>query len=288
MSRYPRRPQGWAVSGHRSAGPFTTAVSFVRADGRRVEWSSRAHRKHASSLSRVRPGRDRAVWAPHRASWWIAVLFVGGSVCFVVAPLPGFLQAVGPQTVGAVFFGGSVLFTAAALVQWLETVNADPGPGAPPATRLRVVTWEPHRIDWWISGVQLLGTLFFNASTFSALSTAIDSPAYNQQVWRPDALGSVCFLVSGYLAYVEVAGGLLARPLRTLEGGIVAVNLLGCVAFGASAAASYVLPSTGGELGPNISLVGTSLGALAFLIGALLLLPEGAAEQVGAQASPSR
>ena len=52
------------------------------------------------------------------------------------------------------------------------------------------------------------------------------------------------------------------------------MNLLGCVAFGISAVASYVVPTTGNQI--NVSTVNTftALGALCFLIGALLLLPE--------------
>ena len=184
-----------------------------------------------------------------RVTWWIAVLFAAGSACFLVAPFPGFLQLVGPVADGVVFFVGSLLFTSAAAVQWLQTINADGG------RRLRVVTFEPHRLDWWSAGVQLLGTLFFNATTFRALQTGLDSPSYDQVVWRPDALGSVCFLVSGYLAYVEVTGSLLGHPRRTMESAIASVNLLGCVAFGISAVAAYVVPTTGSEI--NVSSVNT-------------------------------
>ena len=66
--------------------------------------STRWHRKHASRLSRVRPGAEHMLWAPHRASWWIAWLFSVGSVCFLVAPLPPFLNLVGPEVVGVTFF----------------------------------------------------------------------------------------------------------------------------------------------------------------------------------------
>ena len=45
---------------------------------------------------------------------WMAVLFAAGSLCFVVAPFPGFVQLVGAQADAAVFFAGSVLFTLAA------------------------------------------------------------------------------------------------------------------------------------------------------------------------------
>jgi hypothetical protein len=272
---YPTTPTGWTTVGRRSIGPFTTHVTYRRSDGSTVEWSSRGHRKHASPLSRARR-RELVHWAPHRASWWIATLFAIGSTCFLVAPIPAFLRLVGPVVDGAVFFVGSLLFTSAAALQWLETINASRGPNQAAGRRLKVLTFEPRRIDWWSSGVQLLGTLFFNATTFRALQTGLDSPSYDRLVWRPDALGSICFLVSGYLAYVEVAGHLLGRPRRTLESAIATVNLLGCLAFGVSAVASHVVPTTGDER--NLAAVNlfTALGALCFLIGAVLMLPEGA------------
>jgi hypothetical protein len=232
-------------------------------------------RKHASRLSRVRKG-ERALWAPRRASWWIAVLFVVGSTCFVVAPLPAYVRWVGATADGVTFFVGSVFFTSAAALQWLETLNADRGPGPSGKGAARVAVWEPGRIDWWSSGVQLLGTLFFNVTTFRALSTAIENPSYDRVVWRPDAYGSVCFLVSGYLAYVEVTGRLVSRPPSTLEGAVVTVNLFGCVAFGLAAIAGYVSSSSGELVNVTVANAATSLGALAFLVGAALLLPEGA------------
>jgi hypothetical protein len=135
LTAYPSTPPGWTVVERRTAGRFTTALTFRRPDGRLVEWSSRRHRKHASRLSRAGRG-DRALWAPRRASWWIAVLFMLGSSCFVVAPLPAYLSRVGGQADGATFFVGSLLFTSAAFLQWLETINADPrstGPGRAPS-----------------------------------------------------------------------------------------------------------------------------------------------------------
>ena len=276
MSQYPSTPEGWAVVGRRRTGPFTTGVTYAHPDGRTLEWSSRRHRKHASRLSRVRLRHEDVWWAPHRASWWISVLFVLGSTCFLVAPLPAFLELVGGRTDSTVFFVGSIFFTSAATLQWLETINADRGPGSPTRARTRWVAWEPRRIDWWVSGVQLLGTLFFNVTTFRALTTAVDQPSYDQVVWKPDAFGSICFLVSGYLAYVEVAGGVVSRLPRTLEGAVVGVNLAGCLAFGVSAVAGFVVPSTGAPMSVSVANAATCIGALGFLLGALLLLPEGA------------
>ena len=97
-------------------------------------------------------------WAPRRASWWIAVLFIVGSACFAIGPFPGFLQLVGAGADAAVFFAGSLFFTAAASLQLREAVNAGR---------------EARRIDRWASAVQLAGTLFFNLSTFEALQDGL-------------------------------------------------------------------------------------------------------------------
>ncbi|WP_433291536.1 hypothetical protein ACQP2F_25710 [Actinoplanes sp. CA-030573] len=191
-----------------------------------------------------------------RRALWIAVLFAAGSACFLVAPIPAFLRLVGPAADGAVFFAGSLLFTSAAALQCLQTAELDR---------------KTHRLDWWSSGVQLLGTLFFNVTTFRALRVSLDSSSYDRLVWRPDAFGSICFLVSGYLAYVAVSRHLLGLPRRTMESAIATVNLLGCVAFGISAVASYVVPTTGNERNLAVVNTFTALGALCFLIGAVLL-----------------
>ena len=220
--------------------------------------------------------RGLALWAPRQRWWWIAVLFAAGSACFLIAPIPAFLQLVGPAVDGVVFFAGSLLFTSAAALQWLETIDADRGPAGTAGPRRRLLPFQPRRIDWWSAAVQFLGTLFFNATTFRALQTGLDSPSYDRLVWRPDALGSVCFLISGYLAYVEVAGQPLGRPPRTLESAIASVNLLGCLAFGSSAVTSFVVPATGSEISLAMVNLCTALGALCFLVGALLLFPQNA------------
>jgi hypothetical protein len=225
-------------------------------------------------------------WAPRRESWWIAVLFAIGSTCFLVGPFPGFVELVGSAVDGVVFFIGSIFFTSAATLQYLEAINADRGPRLVAERELRLLTVEPARIDWWSCAVQLAGTVFFNVSTFHALESGLETTEYNRLVWTPDALGSVCFLVSGVLAYLEV-GGVSWRPRRALEWWIAAVNLVGCVAFGISAIASYVVPATGSALDLAAANSWTALGALCFLIGALLLLPEGAASRASATPEPA-
>ena len=54
---------------------------------------------------------------------------------------------------------------------------------------------------------------------------------------------------------------------------MAALNLAGSVAFAVSAVASYVVPDTDRTRNVALMNLGTFLGGLAFLVGALLLLP---------------
>jgi len=201
-------------------------------------------------------GARHGRWAPRGRAWWIGVLFAVGSLCFLVAPFPGFLQAVGSTVDGAVFFVGSLFFTSAATLQLVDSIEEG-----------------SNKLDLWSSLTQLVGTLLFNVNTFRALNAQIGNTSYDRLVWRPDAVGSALFLASGVLAYVAVSGGLLRRPPRTRPGLGAAVNLLGCVAFGVAAVGAYLVPSTGELVSETVSNAGTAFGALCFLVGALLLLP---------------
>jgi hypothetical protein len=84
--------------------------------------------------------------------------------------------------------------------------------------------------------------------------------------------GRVCFLVSGFIAY-RAAPRHGWRPARTGPGWWQpAVNLLGCLFFGISAVAGYVVPSTGSILDLAAANWNTSAGAACFLACALATL----------------
>src|SRR3954462_10773184 len=119
---------------------------------------------------------------------WMALFFAIGSACFLVGPFPGYARLVGGPAVAVTFFVGSVLFTAGGALQtWLAAPDRG-GSGAGPAAGRAAVR-------------QSAGPLFFNVTTFQALHTATSNPAYDRLVWRPDALGSICFLLSGAIAH---------------------------------------------------------------------------------------
>jgi hypothetical protein len=122
--------------------------------------------------------------------------------------------------------------------------------------------------------VQLVGTIFFNASTFHAMEQHLSGTEVNQLVWRPDVLGSICFLVASGLAWAEAGHAWWSWRPRSLSWRITALNLMGSIAFGVSAAASKVVGSSDQVRNVTLMNLGTFVGALCFLVGAMLLLPE--------------
>jgi hypothetical protein len=252
----------------RGFGPFVTFVVRKRPDGVIARWESRAHRKHLHGAAP--PGSTW--WAPRDRDWWIGVLFAVGSFLFALGTVPGYVDAVGARPDAVTFFVGSLFFTSAGFLQYREAVDA--APRRPGTARRRVFVFLPGQIDWQATAVQLVGTLEFNISTFAAIFAAVGTAQARHHVWRPDVFGSVCFLVASALAWFEVCHGWAAWRPRSLAWWITGVNLAGSVAFGFSAVASYVIPGTTELLSVPVTNLGTFVGAVCFLAGAVLLLFE--------------
>jgi len=175
----------------------------------------------------------------------IGILFMIGSACFAAASLPA-ASSLSEKAVGITYFIGSIFFTTAAFEQ------------------LRVARGQGTAV--WAAGIQFSGTLFFNVSTFAAMSDELSAHQANLLVWSPDAFGSVCFLVSSVLAELAVLHAvLLVRRSATL-------NLIGSVAFGISAIAGYVVPNTDQLLNASLATSMTLVGALCFLWAARILV----------------
>jgi hypothetical protein len=193
---------------------------------------------------------------------WMALFFAAGSLCFLVGPFPGYASLVGDSADAVTFFVGSLLFTAGGALQTYLSFHLRHSPGAGQAA-------------WLAATVQTLGTLCFNVTTYRAMNTALSSLEYNKLVWRPDALGSICFLVSGAIAFrASDRRGWL--PKRGAAGWWEPfVNLLGCVFFGIAAVAGHVVPETGTLLDQAAANWNTCLGAACFLACAMATLLTG-------------
>jgi len=232
--------------------PFVTDIRYSLPDGTSVHWEARRHRKVDA-----RGGR-------RGMTWWIGLLFVIGSSCFVLGPIPAYVAWVGNTAAAVTFFVGSLFFTTAAYLSYVQVVRE---------TGHRWFGWAPHHMGFWAASIQLIGTLFFNATTFRAL---LDVPAdqVNQVVWRPDAFGSVCFLVASFIAFAEAGHRWWSWRPGMRDWHITALNLWGSFFFGVSAVGAYTTTS-GTLLSAAWANGGTFLGAVCFLVGALLMMPEG-------------
>lgn len=184
----------------------------------------------------MRPTLTRQCW-----------LFAVGSTFFAAATAPGFSMSAGAGATNLLCFIGSWFFTTAALMQYRLT-----DAGAILQSRS--------------AAVQFAGTVLFNISTGAALWMH-SVPARRHLVWTPDVAGSLAFLISGALA-VAALGAVTGRRDRRL----CWINMAGCIAFGLSAGASFV-QRDGVTEDQWLANIGTFVGALCFLVAALLALP---------------
>jgi hypothetical protein len=189
--------------------------------------------------------------------------FATGSLLFAIGSCPGYLGLVGANATNVTFFLGSVFFTTAAFIQLRLSGRWRPG------------AWKSSEDwdDWWSAAVQFIGTLFFNVTTLAALADGLGASNAAEHVWRPDAIGSVLFLVSSFLAVAATrhAGQLWDPEVRSWW--TTWLGMAGSVAFGASAIAAWVDPSTGQPLSIDWVNIGTFVGAVCFLAAALLVKP---------------
>lgn len=210
-----------------------------------------------------------------------SLLFIVGSV-LVLAPALAQAWALDSEGINAVFFAGSIPFTTAAYLQLYQAANARPPAPARSSEPARRVAfgWQPTNAGWLSCALQFAGTILFNFNTFDAMIPALTWFELDLVVWGPNIVGSILFLASGYLAFIEVCHAHWAWKPRSVSWWVAVANLLGCIAFLISAALAIVLPGPESPEIVTLSVTFTLLGGVGFLIGSLLMLPEG-----GAQAS---
>jgi hypothetical protein len=273
-------------------GPFITHREKVRPGGGLLVAISRHHRKghpprafasrdQIEQIPATRSKAFRHVFLPARLGWWIAVLFMIGSLHFLVGALAALWPSAFPavlqneDNLGMVFFIGSIFFTSAAWLQWLEALNGDVSEaldGIP--KRWRWFGWRPRNLGYLACLVQLIGTIFFNFNTADATISDLSWRRQDALIWLPNMLGSICFLVASYLAYTEVSHGAYSLAPRSISWWITVINLAGSITFQISAVESFAPPA---GISPHFlfwSTLWTAAGALCFFVGAYLLIPE--------------
>jgi hypothetical protein len=179
-------------------------------------------------------------------------LFVIGSLCFATGTVPGFSALAGAGAANVACFVGSWFFTSAA---WIQLVRSGPEGSA----------------EWLSAATQFAGTVLFNVSTGASV-WAHAVLMERRLVWAPDATGSFAFLASAALGIVAVSAQVGYWVPRSRDWQAQWVNMIGCLAFGASAVGAFV-HETGTDADEGLANVGTFIGALCFLAAALIVLP---------------
>jgi hypothetical protein len=179
-------------------------------------------------------------------------LFIIGSTFFAMGTSPGFASFAGAGAANVLCFVGSWFFTSAA---WIQLVRSGPD----------------GSVEWRSAAVQFVGTVLFNVSTAASV-WAHAVMAERRLVWAPDATGSLAFLVSAVLGIVAVTASVGRWVPKSRDWRAQWVNMIGCIAFAASAVGAFVYKS-GSTADEALASLGTFIGALCFLAAAVLVLP---------------
>ena len=258
--------------------PFVTLRTYTIA-GHRFTWLARAERKGIEGSLRV---QERGpVWRRPEYNRSIAALFALGSLLFMLGAALSLLPpSAAPPTaaINMIFAAGSVPFTLAAYLQHFQAANAPaftPDPATHPGRRrISLIGWHPRSAGWWSTLTQLVGTLDFNFNTFDALRAPDGWFAQDLVIWVPGMLGSIMFLVSSYLAFIETSHGYWSWRPASLDWQIVFANLAGSVAFMTASTLAYVPPGHEAAWIGDVANVHLFVGGLGFLAGAVLMFRE--------------
>ena len=279
----------WEHVESQHVGPFVTRIVHQRPDGSTDVRTSRRHRKQFGP--QVDPGQQEKkrpslfIWRPHVFNWWIAVLFMIGSLHFISGSLIVLAGSSSIYLIDLIFFSGSLFFTAAGYSQYYQAINAPETLGsngrASATQKRRYFGWQPDRIDFWVTFPQFLGTLAFNVTTFTAFLSTQTFIGYDVLVWKPDFVGSILFLISGSVGVFEYCHHFWCWQRKKLTWWIVMIGFAGCVAFMISAIAAFVRPDPIFDNLATWATIFTLIGAVCFFVSAYLMWPEmAAAEQI--------
>ena len=119
----------------------------------------------------------------------------------------------------------------AAWLQLMQSANAESLSTADgiKLSGYKLLGWYPGDAGWLSCALQFAGTLLFNINTFHGMSPGLDWVQQDLHIWLQNMFGSIFFLASGYLAFVETCHRSWAWLPHLLSWRITFVNLLGCI-----------------------------------------------------------
>ncbi|GJQ09339.1 hypothetical protein GpartN1_g1130.t1 [Galdieria partita] len=296
-------PPNFIVKSIRGARHFVTEIEY-EIDNKKYTWNSRAHRKqlymrHVGYFKDYKFQWKYWLRKLKKISVWVGILFTIGSAIFVTSTALEYSMAIYQSYVlfqifiGWPFFGGAMFYLVGAYANFLEVINApDVHPIEGDIESLRRAAeryrrrhkykwfgWYPYRIDYLASLIQLIGAALYSINCFVGNgNTAFTLNFWETEFlyWLPDTLGSICFVVSEYMFYVEYSHGWWCWNPKDVSFWAVFLNVWGAVGFlldGGFGFGSYAFPadSVYAYIATDLSLL---IGCICFLIGSFLLIVE--------------
>lgn len=282
---------------------FVTEIEY-EVDKKKYTWNSRAHRKQLYSRNSEYFKDYKFQWkyALHKLkkiSVWVGILFTIGSAIFVTSTALEYCMAIYQSYVlfqifiGWPFFGGALFYLVGAYANFLEVINApDVHPVSDDIESLRKAAeryrrrhkyrwfgWYPHRIDYLGALIQLIGACLYTINCFvgnGEKSFTLNFWETEFLYWLPDTLGSMCFVISEYMFFVEYAHGWWCWNPKDVSFWAVFLNVWGAVGFlldGGFGFGSYAFPpdSVYAYIATDLTLL---VGCICFLIGSFVLIIE--------------
>lgn len=230
-------------------------------------------------MSATAPARTRPPSALRRANAVAAGAFLVGGSLFAIGAILAQADIGGPRLAAVVYLVGGVFFCTGGYASVLLAINAP--------HRRRDGAWARAPWRWWaehpgaydhLAAVTLFaGTLVFGVNLVDSLLGDLTPAQQDRLVWNPDIIGCILFLLSGFLAMVDISGSWLRLRGEGLGWWIVFVNQVGSVLFMVSGVASFVR-ADGDMIAVGIANWGTFGGAACFAVAGLMQfweVPEG-------------
>lgn len=215
----------------------------------------------------IAPGPTRPPSALRRANWVAAGAFLVGGSLFAIGALLAQADIGGPRLAAVVYLVGGVFFSTGGYASVLLAINAP--------HRRRDGTWarapwrwwarEPRNIDYLAAAVLFAGTIVFGINLIDSMLGSLTPAQEDRLVWNPDIIGCILFLISGFLAMIDISGSWWRLRGEGLGWWIVFVNQIGSVLFMASGIASFVR-ADGDMIAVALANWGTFGGAACFAV----------------------
>ncbi|WP_047864055.1 hypothetical protein [Rubrobacter aplysinae] len=291
-------PEKWEKVDSGGPGGFEDSRATYRLpDGSEYVWESRRHRKGLGL--RTRSGRSARLqhrapeagkgnpwlggFAPHRLAWWIAVVFILGSALFTLGAAaslfpPVFGGEAAELTASLAYFTGASLFTGGVYLQLLEAINSSDYIGMKPPhytpRQFKWFAWQPRRLEFMAPFLLLFGAISFNFETALAVLSDLDIVVLPTAIALASLVGAVFFLGPSYMQMIEVCHRYLCVKEREFSWWVTFFYVVGSAGFVVGAVFGFEVPGLSSPVESLITKVTYAQGAVFFLAGSYLLLPE--------------